>query len=296
MATATALKLKNATHRSSKVVQKKKIGKKVVQLFTARISPRTKSLSEAAREALVIEYRLKARKLARSILRKWHARLDLEEVDSVVDLSLCEAVRRFDPRKGASFMTFLFYHLRGNLIRVVTAAAMANMVPMGSAEALEGNDAQRGDRQRGVTYRGANAIEVAEALCNYDCSLPDEILFKKELVGLSQEACSRLDNLEREVIQRIYIEGQQLMDIAKVLGYSRCHISRVKKKALETLQRDLASTMISPELNDEEGARSDRGFSALGRKFGRRRIQRAALASVTRKSEEQNELPLASGF
>src|SRR5690348_15064745 len=74
---------------------------------------------DCSKEELVLRYRMKARKLARSILRKWHSRLDLQEVDSIVDLSLCEAVARYNPAKGASFMTFLFYHLRGNLIRAV---------------------------------------------------------------------------------------------------------------------------------------------------------------------------------
>ena len=39
------------------------------------------ALSDATREELIIQNRSRARKLARSILRKWHSRLDLEEVE-----------------------------------------------------------------------------------------------------------------------------------------------------------------------------------------------------------------------
>lgn len=74
----------------------------------ARRAAGAKGTSRRERTELVVGYRLKARKLARSILRRWHARLDVGEVDSIVDLSLCEAVQRFSPEKGASFMTFMF--------------------------------------------------------------------------------------------------------------------------------------------------------------------------------------------
>lgn len=220
---------------------KKAKGVKVIKLPVNRRS-KFKGLSEAKQQELVINYRIKARKLARSILRKWHSRLDLQEVDSVVDLSLCEAVRRYNPRKGASFMTFLFYHMRGNLIRAVSLAANANVIPH-TDEPFEA---------KGDVPVSLNAIEIAEALCSRDYLSPDESLLKSEIASLSQEACAKLDDLEREVVERIYVHEQQLMDIAISLGYSRCHISRVKKKALETLFQELSTTL---HVGDENSAR-----------------------------------------
>ncbi|MCB0333255.1 MAG: sigma-70 family RNA polymerase sigma factor [Bdellovibrionales bacterium] len=222
---ATARKVTTQGSQASRKGTKKQSAQ-VINLFGNQAQDSL--LSEEERQELVLEFRIKARKLGRSILRKWHARLDLEEVDSVVDLSLCEAVKRFDPSKGASFMTFLYYHLKGNLIRTVSSAANANVLPGSDPE----SDYQSGENV-------VNAQDVVEALSGTDASLPDETLLKKELVALSEEACSRLDPLEQEVIERIYHGGQQLMDIANSLGYSRCHISRVKKKALESLQQDI---------------------------------------------------------
>ncbi|MBN8548280.1 MAG: sigma-70 family RNA polymerase sigma factor [Deltaproteobacteria bacterium] len=232
---------------------------KVIELPLPKKAAKAKTLSPRKQEELVLTYRMKARKLARSILRKWHARLDLQEVDSVVDLSLCEAVRRYNPNKGASFMTFLFYHMRGNLIRAVASAATANAVPLPQVE-----DASAGAKSEQASYRGVNAIEIAEALCSHDYVMPDEMLLKKEMVSMSHGACEKLDSLEKEVIYRIYIQEQQLMDIASSLGYSRCHISRVKKKALETLYGDMSSAIhkgdeesalqARPDFDDEDGA------------------------------------------
>lgn len=197
----------------------------------------------ASHEELILEYRTKARKLGRSILRRWQARLDLEEVDSVVDLSLCEAVQRFDPSKGASFMTFLYYHLKGNLIRTVTAAAQANFVPGQEIET------RKGEEPKTIT-----ALDIVEAISGTDQRSPDDLLLQKELIHLSKDACARLDPLEREVIERLYLQGEQLMKIASSLGYSRCHISRVKKKALENLQDEMEQVLESSE--EESGQRN----------------------------------------
>ena len=73
----------------------------------------------------------------------------------------------------------------------------------------------------------------------------------------STKACDKLDSLEKEVINRVYLEEQQLMDIAHTLGYSRCHISRVKKKALETLFSELTKTV---HLGDEEALKAQPNF------------------------------------
>lgn len=267
----TKKEIKGVPLRKLKRLGKTKSKAKIIHIEIAREAVQAvESMNEpeVAGEELVLKYRVKARKLARSILRRWHARLDLQEVDSIVDLSLCEAMVRFDPTKGASFMTFLFYHLRGNLIRAVSVAASMNMIPFSSCDSAFRN-ANSSDPEQ-VGGRGANALEVAEALSSQEYLLPDELLLKKEMIAMSSRACAALDPLEREIIERIYMQEQQLMDIAHLLGYSRCHISRVKKKALEALQGELSKTLgveISASAGDEEGE----GSHAERRKVFRRR-------------------------
>jgi len=197
-------------------------------------------LSPLQQEALIIKYRIKARKLGRSILRRWHSRMDLDEVDSIVDLSLCEAVKRFDPYKGASFMTFLFYHLKGNLVRAVATAAATSALP---ALLADFNEVFCDDSEGASQQHTLNAMEIADAVTSQDCPLPDEALWRKELNSRSSNACEKLDALEREIIKRIFVQEQQIIDIAAALGYSRCHISRVKKKALDTLHDELRVVM-----------------------------------------------------
>jgi|GEM_PF-875089 len=228
----------------------------VIRLVSPNVASKTSSsslkkrndefLTPQQRENLVLKYRLKARKISRSMLRRWQSRMDLQEVDSVVDLSLCEAVRRFNPNMGAGFMTFMFYHLRGNMIRAVTQAATLNSVPVGDLQGGEDRE-NGGDDFYHNSALSAHANEIAEALCGEDLPSPEDVLFSKEMNSIGISACERLDPLEREVIERIYLKEQQLMDIASSLGYSRCHISRVKRKALDTLQSDLNDYLEAPE-------------------------------------------------
>ena len=267
--------------RAAKLAAKRSA--KVVKLSEARKAKATPP-TPLQQEALIVKYRLKARKLGRSILRRWHARMDLDEVDSIVDLSLCEAVKRFDPAKGASFMTFLFYHLKGNLVRAVTTAAAANSIPVFNADE---NEVQVGepDHLFGHQFRAMNSAEVAEAVVSQDAPLPDEMLWRKELHGKSSIACEKLDPLEREIIKRIFLQEQQIMDIAATLGYSRCHISRVKKKALETLYNELSGSMNDTDLGKKPSF-DDEGEEDLKLKLvGRRPVHRRRPRSKVSRSE-----------
>jgi RNA polymerase sigma factor (sigma-70 family) len=232
-----ALKLVKSGGKVSKTASAKK-QVELRDLSLAESDKLSRELPLYQQEALIMKYRVKARKLGRSILRRWHARMDLEEVDSIVDLSLCEAVKRFDPQRGASFMTFLFYHLKGNLVRAVIAAASTSAIPLAIADMVDTNpyDTEDGARGKGA---GLNAMELAEAISSQEVPQPDEALWRKEMSDMSALACSKLDDLEREIVKRIFIQEQQIIDIAAQLGYSRCHISRVKKKALDTLQDEL---------------------------------------------------------
>lgn len=264
--------------RAAKLAAKKSA--KVIKLSEAR-KAKAAPPTPLQQEALIVKYRLKARKLGRSILRRWHARMDLDEVDSIVDLSLCEAVKRFDPAKGASFMTFLFYHLKGNLVRAVTTAAAANSIPVFNADE---NEVQVGEPEHlfGHQFRAMNSAEVAEAVVSQDAPLPDEMLWRKELHGKSSIACEKLDPLEREIIKRIFLQEQQIMDIAATLGYSRCHISRVKKKALETLYNELSGSMNDTDLGkkpsfDDEGEEEVK-LKLVGRRPVHRRRPRSKVS------------------
>lgn len=186
-------------------------------------------------ETTVLEHRENGRKLSRSILRRWRVHMPLDEVDSIVDLALCEAAQRFSPKKGASFMTFFFYHLRGHLVRAVARATQINNFQ----STIEGDLENDSDLSN---YSQYIHLVDQELYSQKEQETPEELVLRREKIGVCRDALDSLDCLEKVVLERSYADDEALVDIASTLGYSRCHISRVKKSAMIKLKGNLLST------------------------------------------------------
>lgn len=225
---------KSPAKRKSAPVRNKAPKKKLVAK-----KPKTKiSAKEKATkfyESTVLDHRENGRKLSRSILRRWRVHMPLEEVDSIVDLALCEAAQRFSPKKGASFMTFFFYHLRGHLVRAVARATQINNFQA----TLEGDLENETDTSNFAHY--VHLVDQ-ELYSQKEQETPEDLVLRREKIGVCRNALENLDNLEKVVLERSYSDDEALVDIASSLGYSRCHISRVKKAAMIKLKSNLTST------------------------------------------------------
>jgi RNA polymerase sigma factor (sigma-70 family) len=191
-------------------------------------------------ESLILDHRENGRKLARSILRRWRVHMPGEEVDSIVDLALCEAAQRFSPKKGASFMTFYFYHLRGHLVRAVARATQASTILNGP------KDDDESDSTSDLISSYGTFIDN-ELNAQRDQENPEQIILRREKILFCRDAMNALDSLEQIVLERSYGSDETLVDIAKSLGYSRCHISRVKKSALTRLKSVLSNSSFNPD-------------------------------------------------
>lgn len=218
---------KSAAVNSSAKTAKRVTGKAKI----AEVQPVKKQLSY---DELILTHRDNGRKLARSMLRRWHVVMPLDEIDSLVDLTLCEAAKRYDVDKGASFITFLFYHLRGHLVRAVASATSDSQLVKAIAQSA-GVDVSE--------WATANEDTAVHILPELSMDRPDEaespelLMMQREKSSLCQQAIVSLDDLEKEIIDRSYGQDEPLVDIARLLGYSRCHISRVKKRALDRIRQ-----------------------------------------------------------
>ena len=205
-----------------------------------KASKKANSLNQDQLNQLILDHRENGRKIARSILKKWHVRMPTEDIDSIVDLTLCEAGSRFSLEHGASFMTFVFYHLRGNLVRAVAKASQATGTFIQAC----------GDSNLAITEwdpeinseKGFVIITETEAFGNREIKTPEQSMITEEDATLCREACEKLDELQRIVITKSFEGDQSLVDIAKELGYSRCHISRIRTAALKVLKKHLSKS------------------------------------------------------
>lgn len=253
-------KKSNLTKRQSQNTKARKVAKQ---------TKRNGYLSKREIEQHILGYRENGRKLARSLLRRWRVRMPSEETDSIVDLTLCEAAKRYSRIHGASFMTFFFYHLRGYLVRAVAGAAKANTFLVSYARNA---NIDVGDwtlpRESGSSYLVPDYAMVG----HYEVELPEEILIRRENIQLCRNACDQLGELEREVLTRLFSDDQALVDIARSMGYSRCHVSRVKKKALERLKKLIRSSSDKPEFSRQAQLVSEVEVSGSQGKVAKRTI------------------------
>ena len=228
---------------------------------------------------LILSHRENGRKLARSILRRWQVKMAAEEIDSIVDLTLCEAAPRYDVTKGASFITFLFYHLRGHLVRAVASATNETSIFHALAQSA-GLDTTDWAIPETEDEAATNVMPDYLMNTHHGMEEPESLVIEKERSELYTAACEKLDELEQQVIDRSYAGDESLVDIAKSLGYSRCHISRVKKRALERLRSYISERTLEDlpavEEDIDEGMASREGATErkhVVRRSRRRRIE-----------------------
>lgn len=186
-------------------------------------------LSKAEIDELIVSHQEDGLRMAWKLLNRWRIKLPADDVVSIVGIALCEAGIRFDPSYETSFRTFFFYHLRGVLIKEVTK--MINDKNNVGLRSLPGDADGDAYSTYYIDRSNANLIER---------KTPENIFAERQVGELCQLAIEHLDELEREVIIRFFVKDESIVDIAKELGYCRCHLSRVKNRALKTLSKVLA--------------------------------------------------------
>lgn len=189
-------------------------------------------LPRAKVHQLILENREHGRRLAWSFLTSWRIRMNHDEVMSVVGMALCEAANRFDARKGVAFRTFFFYHLRGMLLkeiaRLIEEQKLLQVIPESAVNGATGRD---------------HAYVPKEISALVDYNNPERLLQRSQLSHFCWEGCAQLDPLEQEILVRYFVYDEPLITIAKELKYCRCHVSRVKSRALSKLHKLLAGNV-----------------------------------------------------
>lgn len=175
---------------------------------------------------LIIENVQSGRKLAWKLLKSWNVRLPEEEVESIVGIALCEAAKNFDADAGARFQTFFYYHLRGRLIKEITEVVQ-NKNGLSDYTQLEYSDVLDAGDDMTIYHNDGK----------FSSQSPERILVNKEQQINFENAFQKLDTLEKEIITRHYFNGESLIDLAAQLNYCRCHMSRVKSKAISNLRK-----------------------------------------------------------
>ena len=153
----------------------------------------------AARNELIEGHIDAAQKIATTIMKQWGARLPKGEVQSLANVALCEAAARFDENRGAKFVTYLYFYVKGQL-----GVAISSSVAAQSTAAL--------------TYVPGEASATPEEALN----------IRRGLDGM-QTKFSRLDPFERAVASDLVMGDEcGVGELAAKCGVARETASRTK--------------------------------------------------------------------
>ena len=226
------------------------------------------SRDPAIREELVLSHSSLAAYLARKFANRGEP---LEDLTQVAHIGLLKAVDRFDPARGIEFSTYATVTIVGEVkrhfrdkfwtVRVPRRLRELNNSLMKSVELLS----QRLGRsptipeiaeetgvpfeevvealELGRAYNPASLdAELAEGDEDHGTSLMDYLGGEDpELVRLEdrhtlEDALQNLPERQHEILRLRYYEAMSQVDIARKLGISQMHVSRIQRDALKRLR------------------------------------------------------------
>lgn len=208
------------------------------------------------REGLFERYRRFARSLARRHARRNGIRWDLfEDLEQFGYRGLLEAIDRFDPTRGASFLTFASARIAGSIVD-----GMAQFDERGAQQRFR----RRLERERlaSLTEEQRAADSATQELSDIVTELALGLILSAEdrdapssMTGRHDNGfdtlawrqtravlAARVDDLpepERTVIRQHYLNDLLFTQIAAMLGLTKGRISQIHRAALEKLRKSM---------------------------------------------------------
>ena len=161
-------------------------------------------------QALVVESRERGVRVASAIARRWGSTIGRDELQSIVDESLCEAALRFDQGAGTDFLTYGWYFIQGGIRKHITASVGFPTL-LSDTEVTSCSEEHR--------HLQSSDHEHREAYQHLSSTL------------------RTLPVLHRRVFVKASVLGHKVAAVARELGYSRPHLSEVHQKALRQVRR-----------------------------------------------------------
>jgi RNA polymerase sigma-B factor len=217
---------------------------------------RATPLRRFERERVVAEYWYLCRRAARRFMRRGLDRADLEQVGAI---GLIKAVDRFDRSQRAPFEAYAWMLIVGELMHYVRDSERLLRAPRSvrklerrwlAAErhlwSLLGHEPTESDVVRCVgateqqtrevrAYRASANVISYELLREHRGPSPaiDQLVDRLTI----EDMLGSLSPLERQIVVAIHLDGIALVEVAGRLGYSRRHVTRLHRAAIERLKR-----------------------------------------------------------
>jgi RNA polymerase sigma-B factor len=202
----------------------------------------------------------------------------LEDIEQVGFLGLIHAIERFDPSLENEFSTFATPTIMGeirryfrdrswavrvprrlqeNLLRVNAASQQLtgelgrapSVTEIGERLGLEPEDVlaalEVSPAQHTVSLEAAPGGRIGDATSVGDrLGAEDSNLDRVEMRSLLEQAMAHLNPREREIMALRFVEELPQTEVAKRLGISQMHVSRLQRAAVEHLRREMGDAAI----------------------------------------------------
>lgn len=188
-----------------------------------------KRLREGDKKAkdVLIEHNMR---LVAHIVKKYHQNdRELEELISIGTIGLIKGVNSFDETKGSKLVTYAAKCIENELLMYIR---------------LEKKKAREVSIYESVgTDKEGNEVSYLDVIGNNDENTLNVLILSDNVVQLYEVLNRLLDDKGKQVIVLRYgLYGRTPMtqkQVARLLGISRSYVSRIEKKALLALRREM---------------------------------------------------------
>ncbi len=169
-------------------------------------------------------------RLVAHIVKKYiNFQKDSEDLISIGTIGLIKAITTFKNDKGIKLATYAARCIENEILMYIRASKK------------HCKDVYLQDTV-GIDKDG-NEVTLEDKVADDSSSVDEEVLLKMQSGVLYEKIKKVLKNREKTIIELRYglVNGEELTqrDIAKMLGISRSYVSRIEKKALEKLYKEM---------------------------------------------------------
>lgn len=178
------------------------------------------------------------------VIRSLRRRIDpsttrWDDLESAGRLAALEALRRFDPRRGARFTTYVYHRVRGAMLEALYERV--------DREAPDGDDAKRVRTVPIETETEAGdgkptwEQELLASDPDYGVDIGYERLERREQAELVRNTVEEMPAAQQEVLREIVVHGRTHEDVASARGVSRPAVTQILRRGLDRAGRELAA-------------------------------------------------------
>lgn len=237
------------------------------------------------KKALVEQYTPFVRSIASKVKKTLSKNIEFADLESYGMMGLLEAAERYDPLRGANFMTFSYYRVRGAIydglrgmgwvsrteyqkIRFEERAtsylenqANRDMGAMGGRTSAEAELEGLADKVSRLVTIYVTSLEAQENLQVEDTKVKqqDEHLYDLEMKGHVKAAMAQLPEQEQTLLSLYYFKDLTLKEVGEQLGLSKSWTSRRHAQAIDKLSEIIQGMLQSGTAVVESTKKKTRG-------------------------------------